>query len=302
MKKILVTGVFGFLGSHVAKHYKKQEMYVVGIGTCSQDDHDIKNVVDRYIISEISIDNLKELDEKFDAIIHCAGGSSVGRSMKNPTKDLLNTTLGTEYVLEYIRLYSPETKLIYTSSAAVYGDKHTNPISEDSALNPMSFYGVHKHLSEELCEFYVNRFNLNIGVLRYFSIYGPGLKKQLLWDACNKINSNIEPLTFFGTGEELRDWIEVTDAMAYIDILLVNTDSFKVLNAGTGRGINVKLVLKTLATLLGSKQPLLFNQKTVIGDPSYLCADIKEAKKMGWKQKITLEEGLERYVKWYQNK
>ena len=242
---------------------------------------------------------MKKWKNEFDYVVHCAGGSSVGKSMENPTKDLLNTTLGTEIVLEYIRLYSPKTRMIYISSAAVYGDKHTLPIEESSFLSPMSFYGVHKQLSEELCKFYTNRFNVNVSILRFFSIYGPGLKKQLLWDACNKIASGVTPVTFFGTGNELRDWIEITDALVYVELALKCSDPLVILNAGTGKEIKVRNIIKILIELLGSKQKILFNKETKIGDPNYLCANVDKGLAEKWKQQITIEEGLKRYVEWY---
>ncbi len=299
MKRLLVTGAFGFLGSHVVKHFKVLGFYVVGMGTCTQGDNGVKSIVDKYIISELTLDILKELEDNFDAIIHCAGGSSVGKSMINPNKDLLNTTLGTEIVLEYIRLYSPETRMVYISSAAVYGDKHTSPIEEDSFLSPMSFYGVHKYLSEELCAFYNNRYNISVSIVRFFSIYGPGLKKQLLWDACNKISSGVDPLMFFGTGDELRDWIEITDALAFIELALNCKESLLVLNAGTGKEFSVKSVIKTLVEYFDSSQEVLFNQETKIGDPYYLCANVDRALSKKWTQQISVKEGLKRYVKWY---
>ena len=101
----------------------------------------------------------------------------------------------------YKRQYSYNTKLIYPSSAAVYGFSNNLPLKEYSDLNPISPYGYHKKIVEELCRMYVEQYAVKVVVLRLFSVYGKELKKQLLWDACKKL---LEKIIFFTVQEKRR--------------------------------------------------------------------------------------------------
>src|SRR5262249_9155743 len=113
-----------------------------------------------------------------DLVIHCAGSGSVGFSFDNPAQDFRRTAETTLEVLEYTRTCAPETALVYPSSAAVYGKAVTTPIRVGSPLSPISPYGVHKKVAEDLCRSYGQTFRLRIALVRIFSAYGPGLRKQ----------------------------------------------------------------------------------------------------------------------------
>ena len=113
-----------------------------------------------------------------------------------------------------MRLYAKDSQLVIPSSAAVYGQKNEKSISVHDVLNPVSPYGNHKRICETLSKFYSNYYKLRISIIRLFSLYGPGLKKQLLWDACNKIYSGDQ--IYSGTGLEKRDWIYIEDAINLI--------------------------------------------------------------------------------------
>ena len=149
-----------------------------------------------------------------DVIVHCAGSGSVGFSMTHPYQDFQRTVATTLAVLEYARLYAPRARVAYPSSAGVYGEVQKLPIAETDPLSPASPYGVHKRFAEELCASYAQHFGIAVAVVRLFSVYGAGLRKQLLWDASQKIMRGEN--RFFGTGEEIRDWLHVEDAASLL--------------------------------------------------------------------------------------
>jgi UDP-glucose 4-epimerase len=300
MRSVLITGVFGFLGTSLLKYYKEQGWHVTGIGTSIVSTHENITLLDDYCMGSISERNLLLFKQKFDLIIHCAGSGSVGKVLENPIEEFKKTLEATQILLEYIRIYQLQTRLILTSSSAVYGTNHFSPIKESSKLNPMSLYGVHKELTEKLCSSYSELYSIKVSIIRYFSIYGPGLEKQLLWDACNKITScKDESLVFFGTGMEIRDFIEIHDVITLIEKASSIEDSLIILNGGTGEGTTVKKIISTLVTLLNPDCKISFNNTVREGDPQYLCAEISKSKTYQWKPKIKLEEGLKIYVQWY---
>ena len=300
MKSVLVTGVFGFLGTNILKYYKEKGFYVCGIGRTSVLEHENTSILDEYYIGPITTENLQKFENKFDLVIHCAGSGSVGKAIEDPTGEFTNTLDSTQILLEYIRVKQSDARLIITSSSAVYGTKHFSPIKETSDLDAMSLYGVHKELSEKLCSYYAKLYNVKISIIRFFSIYGPGLEKQLLWDACNKIsNSKDKSLVFFGTGTEVRDFIEIRDALTLIEKASLVEESFLVLNGGTGEATSVKEIINNLVKLLSCECEISFNNTVRIGDPKYLCADITKSLTHQWEPKVKLMEGLKTYVKWY---
>src|SRR6185312_5873943 len=110
----------------------------------------------------------------------------------------------------FLRCYCPQATLVVPSSAAVYGAVRQIPINESGPRNPISPYGVHKKIAEDLCYSYARHFGARIALVRFFSVYGAGLRKQLLWDACNKLV--VGDGRFGGHGNEVRDWLHIEDA------------------------------------------------------------------------------------------
>jgi UDP-glucose 4-epimerase len=300
-KIVLVTGANGFIGRYVSQHLSRQGFRVIGIGHgkwSSEDEQKLWGVSD-WFTSDITVDGLRICEVVPESIIHCAGNGSVGLSIQNPFDDFernLDTTIN---VLEYVRLYVPSANVITMSSAGVYGDVKKFPIVEDDLLNPISPYGVHKKLSEELCKSYADHFGLNISVLRLFSVYGPGLKKQLLWDACNKIMRG--EYKFFGTGNELRDWINVTDVARMVEHLLSSShNNYNLYNGATGLGTPIIDILKLLFTALDVNKPATFTGKARQGDPVGYIADISRARQeLKWEPKIKWQQGMLEYAEWF---
>jgi UDP-glucose 4-epimerase len=303
MKKvILVTGALGFLGRHVTSFLKEKNYFIIGI------DHEnckkyIKNNlgIDKLINKDVSFKIIKSLNYKIDYIVHCAGSSSVGNSIEKPYLAFKDTVESTCEILEYMRTVNPDSKLIYPSSVAVYGDKADRPIKEIDELSPVSPYGCFKKIVEELCETYSDIYGLNISIIRFFSIYGIYLKKQLLWDACTKFSSNKNNIYFFGTGEETRDWIHIKDALTLITLIMRDKQKgFFVVNGASGRKIKNRELITEIAKYFNKNQKdFSFIQKNKIGDPMYYHADITKALNLGWKPKVLLENGIRDYILWF---
>lgn len=300
MKTVLITGAHGFLGRHSALSFKERGYRVIGMGHGHWDfEHPGEFGIDQWIEADIDYYALAKIKEKLDCVIHCAGGSSVGYSVKYPLRDFNRTVTASINVLEYIRLQQPGAKFVYPSSAAVYGQKDDRPIREDDELCPVSPYGFHKRIVEELCASYAANFGLSFVVIRFFSVYGPGLTKQLLWDACNKLSVHAGEVEFFGTGEETRDWVHVKDAAELLFCLAETSGKHGIVNGGSGEVRTIKEILERMAGLFEGKSSVTFNKESREGDPKYYWADITQARKKGWQPEICIEDGLREYVEWF---
>jgi len=298
-KNILVTGGSGFLGRAVAQKFKKLGYRVIGIGhggwsfkQASYFGYDV------WLDAGVSIQSLMSLDDKFDLVVHCAGSSSVGYSLTNPHQDFSLNVLATAELLEFLRITESKAKLIYPSSAAVYGVCQDVPINESHILNPITPYGYHKKIIEEMLYMHCKLYGTNVAIIRFFSIYGPYLKKQLLWDASTKFLVDNKEAVFWGSGEETRDWIYIDDAVELILNLSNNSKSFLLINGASGERITVKFVLETLRDAFGVDIEVKFNGIVRSGDPKFYHADISKLRELGIKPKNKLNKGIMRYVDW----
>ena len=301
MKKILITGAKGFLGGSTAKYFKNLGYTTYGIGHGDLLVDECRNIgLDYWYKSDVSIVAIKEIGEVFDVIIHCGGSGSVGFSVEHPYDDFKKTVDGTLEVLEYMRLYNPNAHLIYPSSPAVQGECIDEPIKEEYIGKPASPYGYHKKIAEDLCRSYSDKYDIKVSVVRLFSVYGNGLKKQLLWDACNKIMNAKDEAIFWGTGEETRDFIHIDNVLEIFKALVETKEKYLIINGGTGDKTTIREVVYFIKELLDSKCAISFNQQTNEGNPIYYWADTQNLDSICKLDKIDLKQGLQQYVQWVQ--
>jgi UDP-glucose 4-epimerase len=299
-KTVLVTGGYGFLGRAVACRFKAQGWRVIGLGRGHWAPQEaLQHGFEAWLDAGVSLSSLMSLNQRFDVVVHCAGNGSVGYSLANPLEDFYKTVQGTADLLEYLRLSASKSLLVYPSSAGVYGAKDDAPIRETDALNPISPYGHHKKIAEELLASYSQSYGTRVAVIRFFSIYGPGLTKQLLWDASARLREakNGEAM-FWGTGEETRDWISSDDAARLVSMVSTTTQRFSVINGASGRRVTVRETLELLRAALGLQTRIAFNNVVREGDPRFYHADVSRAIELGWVPSTPLIEGIGNYAKW----
>lgn len=301
-KNVLITGAHGFLGRYCAAEFSRQGYRVMGIGHGTWDDGAAADAgIDVWLEGDISLEQLASLPWRPDIIVHAAGSGSVSFSLSHPMQDFERSVTTTMSVLEYARLADHAPRIVLISSAAVYGCTDEIRIAEDTPSRPTSPYGVHKSMAEQLCDSYCEHFGVESSVIRFFSLYGPGLRKQLLWEACRRMSSAkaSEPLEFFGTGNETRDWLHARDAALLVRLVGEHARAGLVVNGGTGEAVAVNDILKRLALEMGGRGTIGFNGIVRTGDPGHLCADITRACHLGWSPSVPLSDGLADYVAWF---
>ncbi len=298
-RNALVTGAAGFVGRHLSRQLAASGWKVIGIGHGAwlRDDWRRWGLYEWHQ-SDINLETLLTYAGEPELIFHCAGSGSVSFSVRNPYQDYHRTVETAVSTLEYARLHAPHARVVYPSSAAVYGVAQEIPMAESHALIPVSPYGVHKKIAEDLCFSFARHHGLRIAVIRLFSLYGPELRKQLLWDACAKVMAAEN--RFFGTGDEVRDWLHIDDAvslfMAAADAASIDCP---VLNGGTGVGVSVRDLLSIVFERLASPDRPLFANTARSGDPAQYVADVTRARSLGWRPLVEWKEGVRSYVDWF---
>jgi UDP-glucose 4-epimerase len=287
VKTALVTGAAGAIGRQVAQVLAARGWRVLGIGHGDGGTLPLA----RWLGGEIDATRLDDLvhDAPPEAILHLAGGSSVGLSLADPDLDYQRTVASTRRLLDWMRRAAPEAALVLASSAAVYGDVAAVPIGEEAPPRPVSPYGKHKLLMEMAAR----DSGLNAVSLRLFSVYGPGLRKQLVWELCERLSRGEREFTLGGTGAETRDWLHIEDAAAMlVDALDLTQPSAPVFNGCTGSGISVHDTARAILDGFGVQAALTFSGETRPGDPAHLVGDPAQAAARGLKAQVPAMAGL----------
>ena len=308
MSNIWITGAHGFIGQRLSIYCAQRGHVVGGVGHGTWPPMEAaRNGLSRWINGDVTGGNLTALrgrDKLPEAVIHLAGGSSVSAAIAQPLEDFSRTVGGSLALLEWIRQESPATRLVVASSAAVYGAGHVGRINEDAELRPYSPYGAHKLIMENLCQSYASSYGVSAVVARLFSVYGDGLRKQLLWDLCCKLSDAGDVIELSGDGEELRDWVDVADAVRILESLPdIASPKMPIVNVGTGVGTAVRqvarAVLKAWQGTEESGRTLRFTGLARPGDPRSLVADTSSLVSQSLVCSTCIDEGVVNYVRWF---
>ena len=310
MAGIWITGAHGFIGQHLARALAQQGHTVIGLGHGAWPDAEAAGCgVARWLNGDISASNLRALHALHglpETVFHLAGGSSVGAAVANPREDFFRTVATTVELLEWLRQEAPQARLVAVSSAAVYGAGHEGPIAEAAPLRPYSPYGHHKLMMESLCRSYGATYGLRSVVARLFSVYGAGLRKQLLWDLCSQLDTGVQHIELGGSGQELRDWTDVRDVVRALALVAASADAgVPAINIGTGTATSVEVVAQTVVQAWsGDASPpaLAFSGRSRPGDPFSLQAESTWLATLGFEWSVSVATGLADYVRWFKGR
>ena len=292
---ILVIGSKGFIGQHLKKFLISNNHHVWGADVVVDYAHP-----EQYFLIDASNADYHSIFQKttFDLCINCSGAASVPDSLQHPLRDYNLNTANVFKLLDAIRLYQPACKFINLSSAAVYGNPQMLPIKESAVKAPVSPYGIHKLMSEKICEEFFRFFGIATCSLRIFSAYGEGLKKQLFWDLFQKTKS-ADKISLFGTGKESRDFIYINDLVQAIYLVAQHIDfRGQAINIANGEEILIETCVKTFYDFFDRPVHCQFMGYARAGDPNNWVADILNLQQIGYQQQYPLAKGLKRYYEW----
>jgi UDP-glucose 4-epimerase len=299
MKSILVTGVAGFLGRYVARYFAEQGYAVHGIDCVPPENAPLADLAS-YRALALPDKGIHRLLRHVapEICIHCAGRASVPQSVVDPSADFYSSTVLTFEMLEAIRLAVPHCKFIFLSSAAVYGNPLSLPVVEDQAASPISPYGFHKLQCEQLCREYWIVHGVPTASMRIFSAYGPGLRRQVLWDMCRKVIAG-DGLSLQGTGRESRDFIHAVDIAKAIGVIAARAPmEGEVYNLGSGREVTIADLAEIVVGTFGADCRPQFDGVMPPGTPANWQADIGKLRALGFSTDIPLEQGIKTFALW----
>ena len=298
-KRILVTGGAGFIGFHLCKKLTDLGLNVTIYDNLSSGK--MKNVKDvpkaKFVKGDIL--DLKKLCnmDKTDVNFHLAAQVVVPYSMENPTEDFETNARGTLNVLEKAR--KDDSRLVFASSAAVYGNPTQMPTPESYGFHPFSCYGLSKVVGEEYCQIYSSQYGLDITILRFANVYGSRCH-GVISDFLDKLTKNPNKLEIIGTGQQSRDFVNISDIVEAL--ILAGTKENTVgqtFNLGFGKTTKIidlaHMILRILN--LSGKTVVTTTDVSWQGDINTIWFNIDKAKKeLGWTPKITLENHLKKLI------
>lgn len=298
--KVLVTGGAGFIGSNIVDQLLAEGHEVVVVDDLSSGNRDNLPTGVPLIQMDIASDlNPLFAKEKFDAVIHQAAQVSVPNSIKNPLHDLHVNLQGLVNVLEACRKYDVG-KIVFASSAAVYGPPQQLPIPETHPLFPLSPYGLTKRTAEEYLRIYHELHGIRYTILRYGNVYGP---RQTVKGESGVIAIFTDALcrghipTIFGDGTDTRDYVYVGD-VARANVLALTTADGQTLNISNETAVNLIELFDALTDALGEKAEPKYGPIRP-GDIQHSTLANSRAKTiLGWEPKTALPEGLKHTVEW----
>jgi UDP-glucose 4-epimerase len=293
-KKILVTGGAGFIGFHLTK-----KLLELGADVTTYDNMSNakpENVKDnpkaKFVKGDIlDVKKLCNLP-KFDLIYHLAAQVVVPYSMENPAEDFDTNARGTLNVLEKAR--KDKARIVFASSAAVYGNPTVLPTPEEYGFHPFSCYGLSKVVGEEYCQIYTLQYGLGVTIFRFANVYGSRCH-GVINDFMDKLQKNPGKLEIIGTGQQSRDFVHVSDIAEALVLAADEKANGKTINLGFGETTKIidlaKMMLKILN--LTDKTYVSTTNQSWQGDINTIWFNIAKAKaELGWTPKIRIEDHL----------
>jgi len=316
VKTFVVTGGAGFIGSTLSKKLLKDENNVVAIDNfCDFYNPNIKehnteellenskfklyknDIRDREAIKKIFDEN------NIDVVVHLAAMAGVRPSIDNPILYQEVNCMGTQNILEEMKLHNIKNG-VFASSSSVYGNCKEVPFREDMIVDyAISPYAATKKANEVMAHVYHELFNINIIMLRFFTVYGPKQRPDLAINKFTRLMLNGEEIPMFGDGSTSRDYTYVDDIVSGIskscDYVLNHEDVYEILNLGNSSPVSLMEMIQTIGRACGV-EPKIKQLPMQAGDVERTYADISKAKRLiGYEPKTPFEDGIKNFVTWY---
>ena len=300
---ILITGGAGFIGSHILQRFSKENCQITVLDNLHSGNK--ANIPEGVNFIEMDICDEKIIDvfekNKFEAVVHLAAQTMVNASIDDPIYDSDNNIRGTINILEACRKTGVR-RIIFSSTAAVYGDVNEVPVLEDFATDPLSFYGLSKLTVEKYLKLYQKLYGLEYVILRYANVYGErqgdGGEGGVI-SIFMKLLAQNKALTIHGDGKQSRDFVYAGD-IANANWLALNTENInEIYNISTQTETSINELVETLETISGKKFAITYGAARQGDILRSVLSNDKAREKIGYKVETSLAEGLRRTYQYF---
>lgn len=298
---VLITGSAGFIGSHLARKHEERGDKVIGVDDFSHPCKSPWEGTRKLDVASSVYEN--ELDSYVlwaDVVFHLAAQIHVDKSIEDPTDTVRCNVQGTLNILELCRKH--RRKLVFASSSEVYGSSQSEFMDENHPLDAQSPYAASKVAGDRLCKAYIDTYGMDICILRSFNTFGPlqndgqdGASYGAVIGIFTRAALKGEPMLVFGSGEQRRDYMYISDALRAYDLAVCYTG---VLNAGTGTTVSINELAEKVNALCGNKS-MISHVDARPGEVQRLCAGIDRIRGLGFNPEVDFDNGLLSYIEWY---
>jgi UDP-glucose 4-epimerase len=297
LRHAVVVGGAGFFGSWLVDVLLADSVAVTVLDPRSGNE----NSLAEKIAAEVESVNLAALvdERQSDVVFQMAGTGLVPLSVSKPLDDLGRNTATTLAALEEVRASSSRPRVVFVSSAAVYGEGQRMPMDESHPLEPVSPYGVSKLAAEHYVRVYARMHGIDGLSVRPFSLYGPRQRKLVVHDLLSRILDGEDPLVVAGSPEVTRDFVFVEDAARALAVLARNAPARgEAYNLASGEPVSLGTLVEELAAAAGRSPEVRFTDKLRPGDPLRWDGDPSAAAALGVELQTTLRDGLRWTAAW----
>jgi UDP-glucuronate 4-epimerase len=315
VRRVLVTGAAGFIGSWLTERLLGRGDEVVGLDNfdpfydraLKERNLETARGNDAFRLVEGDLRNRSDVDALFsdgvfDAVVHLAAKAGVRPSLADPAGYYETNLIGTSNLLEAMREAGCR-RLVFASSSSVYGNNRKVPFHEDDRVDaPISPYAATKKAGEELCHVYHAVHGFSILALRFFTAYGPRQRPEMAIHAFTRRLFAGEPIPVFGDGSMERDFTYIDDVVDGVVSALdhvLGTETFDILNLGESEPIRLSRLVSALERATG-REAAIDRREVPPGDVDRTFADVSRARRLlGYEPHVGIDEGLRRFVEWY---
>jgi UDP-glucose 4-epimerase len=302
--RALVTGGAGFIGSHLT-----EQLVALGLQVTVVDDlstgggENLRRVRSEIQLDEVPVDALLERPSRLlehDVVFHLAANAYIPPSVENPAFDYALNLDTTFRLLEVLRVAERPPRLVYASSAAVYGDPQRLPIHEADPTVPISPYGVGKLAAERYVAVYSQLYGIAASSVRLFSVYGPRQRKQVVYDLIDRLAREPTRLEVIGDGTQERDFVFARDVAAAI--ALVGTEApgrGEVYNVASGTTHTIAELVATVCDVMELTPELHYTGSVRPGDAERWSVDTAALRRLGFRPSASLRDGVAATWDWY---
>ena len=300
---ILITGGAGFIGSHILQRFNRENCQITVLDNLHSGNR--TNIPEGVNFIELDICDERIIDvfekNKFEAVVHLAAQTMVNASIDDPIYDSDNNIRGTINILEACRKTGVR-RIVFSSTAAVYGDVNAVPVLEDFTTDPLSFYGLSKLTVEKYLKLYQKLYGLEYVILRYANVYGErqgdGGEGGVI-SIFMKLLAQNKALTIHGDGKQSRDFVYAGE-IANANWLALNTENInEIYNISTQTETSINELVETLETIAGKKFEITYGAARQGDILRSVLSNDKAREKIGYKVETSLAEGLRRTYQYF---